>query len=447
MSQSRTPFTLPFFTAAALRRRVTWLIRIRWLAIVVFGIGIALGCYFPAIHVQCKALVLILIGLVLVNAIYILLRDYVIRQHKDYLINLIVIQMVGDLLILTVLIHFTGGIESPLYFFYLFHIITAAVIFPGTRPYGFAGLAVILYTTLLGTEWLGVLPHFNFYEGVDITRYTEIVVFTWLIFLMTIFLSTYLAKNVTDRYRRVRTRLEFTNRRLQELNRAKTNFLRVSSHELKAPISTIQSTLAVIHDILHDQVDDRVLDMAARSMKKTEEMIALLNDLSDLTYGDLRRAGEFVETDLRELVQEVLQDEKITASAHHITLDAEMPKSPVKLVCDPDAIRKVLRNLVTNGVRYTPESGSVLIRLMDASDEILLEVRDTGIGIAASDLKKIFHEFYRTPQAKSVSSAGSGLGLAIVERLVDEHGGYVTVESIVDQGSTFQVHFPKEIVP
>ncbi|MCF7802318.1 MAG: hypothetical protein K9N34_09915, partial [Candidatus Marinimicrobia bacterium] len=339
-------FTLPFFTAAALRRRVTWLTKIRWLAIIAFGIGIALGCYFPSIHVQCKALVLILVGLVIVNVVYILLRDYVIRQHKDYLVNLIIIQMVGDLLILTVLIHFTGGIESPLYFFYLFHIITAAVIFPGTRPYGFAGLAVILYTTLLATEWLDILPHFNFYEGVDITRYTEIVVFTWLIFLMTIFLSTYLAKNVTDRYRRVRTRLEFTNRRLQELNRAKTNFLRVSSHELKAPISTVQSTLAVIRDILHDQVDERVQDMAGRAIKKTEEMIGLLNDLSDLTYGDLRRAGEFVETDLRELVKEILQDEEITADAHHITLNAEMPKSAVKLVCDPDAIRKVIRNLV-----------------------------------------------------------------------------------------------------
>ncbi|MCF7840992.1 MAG: ATP-binding protein, partial [Candidatus Marinimicrobia bacterium] len=147
------------------------------------------------------------------------------------------------------------------------------------------------------------------------------------------------------------------------------------------------------------------------------------------------------------LVKEILQDEEITADAHHITLNAEMPKSAVKLVCDPDAIRKVIRNLVTNGVRYTPEEGSVVIRLTDASDEILLEVADTGIGIEATELKQIFHEFYRTPQAKSVSSAGTGLGLAIVERLVDEHGGYVTVESEVDQGSTFQVHFPKEIVP
>ena len=437
---------LPFFTAGSLKRRLIWLIRIRWFAILAFGLGIGLGQFFPSMHIDGFALSLVLVLLVLMNGLYLFLRDRIIRNDHQRLINLMITQIVGDLFILTILIYFTGSAESPLYFFYLFHMIVAAIIFPGTRPYHFAFLAVTLYTSLLVLEWCGILPHFPFYRGSEIAGRPEIVIFNWAIFIMTVFLSTYLAQDVTNRYRRVRMRLEMTNRRLQDLNRAKTNFLRVSSHELKAPIATIQSTLTVIRDILGENVDDRVRDMADRAIKRTDEMINLLKDLSDLTYGDLRHAGNFKQIDLNGLLTEVVGDELISAQARQIEMDLTPSKTPAKMVCDPEAIKKVFRNLVTNAIRYTPAGGSIHVKLENLATEILLEVCDTGIGLEPEEIQQIFNEFYRSPTAKKLTSAGTGLGLAIVQRLVDEHHGFITVSSQVNQGSTFQVHFPKESV-
>lgn len=446
MARTDKNIELPFFTAGSLKRRLNWLIRIRWLAILVFGLGIGLGQFFPTMHIDVLALGLILVLLVVMNGVYTFLRDRIIRNDNQRLIKLMITQIVGDLFILTILIHFTGSAESPLYFFYLFHIIVAAIIFPGTRPYHFAILAVALYTSLLALEWFHILPHFPFYRGIETATRPEIVVFNWAIFIMTIFLSTYLAQDVTNRYRRVRTRLEFTNRRLQDLNRAKTNFLRVSSHELKAPIATIQSTLTVIRDILGENVDERVRDMADRAIKKTNEMINLLKDLSDLTYGDLRHAGDFMEIDLNDLISEIITDELISAQTKNIEMIFTPSPTPGKMVCDPEAMKKIFRNLVTNAVRYTPAGGKIQVKLTNSTREILLEVSDTGIGLEEEEIRNIFNEFYRTPTAKKLTNAGTGLGLAIVQRLVDEHHGFITVSSQVNQGSTFQVHFPKESV-
>jgi len=183
-----------------------------------------------------------------------------------------------------------------------------------------------------------------------------------------------------------------------------------------------------------------------RAIKRTDEMINLLKDLSDLTYGDLRHAGNFKQIDLNGLLTEVVGDELISAQARQIEMDLTPSKTPAKMVCDPEAIKKVFRNLVTNAIRYTPAGGSIHVKLENLATEILLEVCDTGIGLEPEEIQQIFNEFYRSPTAKKLTSAGTGLGLAIVQRLVDEHHGFITVSSQVNQGSTFQVHFPKESV-
>ena len=434
---------LPAFSAASLLRRNRWLIRLRWYAILVMLAGILATGLLPPEQQTAHKLAIILGVLVLSNLIYLYSTHISGIFTKIRLVKLLTTQMFVDLAILTLLIYFTGGIESPLAFFYVFHIIIASVIFPGRLPYLYAGLAVMLYSTMLALENLGLLPHVRFYPGVQVADNIQIVVSTWLIFLTTIFASAYLAKNVTDRHRRVRDELELANAKLQDVNRSKTNFLRLSSHEMKAPIITIQSALMVIRDVLDEGVDERVLDMVDRAIKKTDEMILILQDLAHLTYGNLKEKAEFRLLNICDLLRDAVDGQSADAQRKAVDLKLELQEHDCQYRGDLHALQRVFNNLVSNAVRYTPEGGKVRVRLAVSETGLSVEVTDTGIGIPQEEQTNIFQEFYRTPEARKTIREGTGLGLSIVQRMVELHDGHIELKSETGAGSSFRVVLPR----
>src|SRR6185295_17015281 len=113
-----------------------------------------------------------------------------------------------------------------------------------------------------------------------------------------------------------------------------------------------------------------------------------------------------------------------------------------ELFVDPGRIKQVLYNLVSNGIKFTPRGGTVRLTAYVEDDHVAIDVADTGVGIAAENLPRLFHEFEQIPQARGVRPEGTGLGLALTKRLVALHGGEVSVESKVGQGSVFSVWLP-----
>ena len=115
---------------------------------------------------------------------------------------------------------------------------------------------------------------------------------------------------------------------------------------------------------------------------------------------------------------------------------------PAYISGDPNALAELIGNLLSNAIQYTPTGGSVRVRVTLADNHVLLAVSDTGIGIAASALPRIFEGFYRAENAKQVFHSGTGMGLPIVKRLVETHGGALSVNSTPGQGTTFTVTLP-----
>ena len=434
---------LPAFTAASLLRRNLWLIRLRWYAALGLLAGILGSVVLLPSHHDQVSLSAILAILILSNLFYLYATRISNVFTKSRLVKLLQTQMTVDILLLTLLIYYTGGIESPLSFFYVFHIIIASIIFPGSLPYLYAGMAVVLYTLLLAIDHLHLVPHVYFYSDVYMAGRVEVVIATWLIFLTTIFASAYLAKSVTDRHRRVRAKLELANLRLQEVNRSKTDFFRVSSHEMKSPIITVQSALMVVRDVLGDGVDPKVMDMIGRAIRKTDDMIVMLKDLSDLTYGSLKERAEFKQVNLCEIIHDAVEAEESSAHVKGIDVRIEVPDEDCLYYCDPHALNKVFNNLVSNAIRYTDEGGRVDIQLRRNAVEWTASVQDTGMGIPADEQQNIFQEFYRTPDARRTIKEGTGLGLAIVQRMVELHEGRIELKSEVGKGTTFTVHLPR----
>jgi len=436
---------IPTFSIASMLRRDKWLIRLRWIAILGLFSGVVLLKIIdlgPRSSLNAMAVMgFILLGL---NLIYLAYATTQKQFGMSSLVILLNVQMVMDLLVLTILIYLTGSEESPLSFFYVFHIILASIIFPGGFSYLYSLLVILLYSGLLLLEHSIYLDHICFFNELHLYNDSRVVVGILFIFVVTMMVSAYLAQNVTERHRRVRTKLEAANKKLQEINETKTTFFRYASHEMKAPIATIQSTLMVIEDILGTKADERVINMLNRAIGRTSETIGMLKDLADLTYGNFQEQQQFEILGLRKLLADMVADAKPNSDRKGQSLTFKAAESPFDYYGDADALRKIFNNLISNAIRYTQESGNITVSLEKVSLNYVVKVSDDGQGIPQSEQVNIFKEFYRTPTARKAISEGTGLGLAIVMRMVELHNGDIQVDSQERQGSTFTVQLPFE---
>ena len=433
----------PAFSSSSLLRRDKWLISLRWFAILGLLLGVAL-LYSIKLGPEDSVLWMGMIGLIMIvlNLVYLGIASAKHQFGRTGLVLLLNAQMVIDLLLLTILVHLTGAEESPLILFYVFHIILASIIFPGGFSYYYSFLVIFLFTSLLGLGHSGIVEHQCFFKEIHLGGDPRFAVVIWFVFTATMILAAYLAQNVTERHRHVREKLEVANRKLQEVNKTKTTFFRYASHEMKAPVATIQSTLMVIDEVLGDKIDDRVRDMVKRAVGKTSEIIEMLKDLADLTYGNLQEQQEKAPVDLGNLLEELTTDMLPGAERKQQKISYKGPDTPCMFDGNLDALKKVFNNLISNAIRYTQDGGNITVELIHKPDVYCVEISDDGPGIPESEQVNVFKEFYRTPAAKKQISEGTGLGLSIVERMVELHAGSIDLISNGGRGSKFIVELP-----
>ena len=239
-----------------------------------------------------------------------------------------------------------------------------------------------------------------------------------------------------------RAALAVQNERLRELDHLKDNLISVVSHELRTPLTSILGYLALLdHD--HDELTQRqrhFLGVIGRNADR------LLNLVVDLLFVAQARAGQMVldrrPVDLSDLVDHAV--EVALPAANERQIKVTVVQSAGALVKgDRQRLAQVLDNLLSNALKFTPRNGAVEVRLAAANGEVVLEVTDTGMGIAASAQRELFTRFFRTDAAIGAAIQGTGLGLSIVKAIVDGHGGQVGVESAEGQGATFRVVLPQ----
>ena len=206
------------------------------------------------------------------------------------------------------------------------------------------------------------------------------------------------------------------------------------THELNTPLSVIQLELEALNDGM--QTPDDASTHVKREINLLENLVSDLTLLTDFGEGKLHLDKEL--TDIEALARNAISRWQAQADAKKITLSLEIPESLPQISIDPRRITQVLGNLIANALHYTPEGGKINIRLTPSDHgSILFTVRDTGIGIAHTDLPHIFDRFYRADYARSRHTGGRGLGLAIAKEIVELHGGHIWAESILNEGSLF----------
>lgn len=228
--------------------------------------------------------------------------------------------------------------------------------------------------------------------------------------------------------------------RLKEAEKFRKQYLGNVAHELKTPIFNIQGYISTLLDGgLEDEVINR--KYLERAEKSVERMINILGDLDTISRLDSDMNQMRPESfDMVALCKEIAEQVEMEAAKRNITIQvkgADNLPSRCWVSADKFYIGQVLENLIVNSIRYGKEGGLTKITCRDMLDKVLVEVEDDGIGIAKSDLPRVFERFYRTDKGRSREQGGTGLGLAIVKHIIENHGEKVSVRSELGAGSTF----------
>jgi signal transduction histidine kinase len=212
-----------------------------------------------------------------------------------------------------------------------------------------------------------------------------------------------------------------------------------ASHELRTPLATISTEMqwALARERSSDQLRAS-LEGTARAARRMEGVVERLLALAREESGGPLDAA--VAVDLDALVREVAAD--LMPLAAERRLNVAIDSQAVSIVGDPDRLREAVTHLITNAIRYNAVAGHVRIRLRRCGDRAEIAVSDTGAGIAAADLPRVFEPFFRTDAARSRDAGGAGLGLAVTRAIIRRHGGEVTCESEPDRGTTMTVSMP-----
>jgi PAS domain S-box-containing protein len=241
--------------------------------------------------------------------------------------------------------------------------------------------------------------------------------------------------------------LEAQNRRIRESSRLKSEFLANMSHELRTPLNSIIGFADLLHDgdVPPDSPQHR--EFLGDILKSGRHLLQLINDVLDLAKveaGKLEYRPEPL--DLGLLVGEVTTVTRGIAGAKRIEVSVEIDDAVTQVVGDPSRLKQILYNFVSNALKFTPESGHVWIRARaEGPDSFRLEVEDTGVGIAESDLGRLFVEFQQLDTGTTKRHAGTGLGLALTKRIVEGQRGSVGVTSVLGKGSSFYAILPRHL--
>lgn len=255
-----------------------------------------------------------------------------------------------------------------------------------------------------------------------------------------------LSPNRGDEFGRLAASYHTMARQLSELERLRAEFVGIASHELKTPINVILGYLELLQDGIYGELSPKQREILATLTKQANTLTRLVKRLLDISRFeasggklDVRRV------DLQKLLTTLEDSFSVLAMQREISFSVNHGAGlPATVMWDEDQINEVLGNLISNAFKFTARGGKVSITAMPDDGKVSITVKDRGVGISADQLPHIFDKFYQANNQAQAATKGTGLGLAIAKEIVEAHGGEISVESHVGQGTTFLVTFPVE---
>jgi len=423
-------------------------INLRWIMVIGIFVTSKFAKFGLGIDLPIIPIFIVTFCILIFNLICLYLHKHV-KSYESFA-NL---QISVDWIALVFLVHYTGGIESPVIFYFIFHVIISAILLSEKKCYLQTSFALILIISLSILEYFHVIPHVHIKELFPNPVYDNGLYLLSIIFfsVTSLYISAYLATSVNNRLRKreneiVTLKNEITDayNKLEAIDREKSEFTYKVTHELRSPLSAIQSLLKSIEEGYAGEISEKARDLVIRSEKRTSFLITLVNGLLDLIAGKIGKPkeGDIKLIDINIAVKNTLHLMQEKTKAKNLKIIIKTTPEPSYLNIVPDDFDIILTNLIDNSVKYTEQEGTISINSTITDKEVKLEISDTGIGITTEDLNKIFNEFYRSKNAKVAELRGTGLGMSIVKNLIKQYGGSIDVQSQIEKGTTVTISFP-----
>jgi len=445
-------------TEQELFERLGWFTHVRWAAGVCAIVFLGVGWYLFHVRFAWPWALAVIAALFAYNLVFALrVRRLHGRPHieKRSIRRLAHAQITCDLLAVGALVHTIGGAENHFILLFIFPMIVASEFFAPRVAYGYATLAAVLINLIGWGEYyfqgahhvLDVLSPDGRLEPLVSAQASHRHVFVLQVcFVMTfaVYATVFIASSIAGRLRIREEEVARAYKDLKSLEQIKSQFMRKTSHELRAPIGAMQSLLKAGVSQMAAGAPGRA--MVDRAVARSESMLDLVDDL--LRYSRLQAAvmqERFEPVELAEIVRSAADLFRAQADEKQIGLAVAVV--PARVMGARDGLIDLVNNLISNAIRYTPAGGRVEVRLGCENEHGVLTVADTGIGISADELPRVFDEFFRGEKAKQTVQHGTGLGMTIAKRVVDLHGGRIDVESEVGRGTTFRVTLPECALP
>lgn len=437
--------------------RLKWSVAVRYLMISVVAVltivGYELGLNFDLIGVLIAATIAFVFNLTS-NLVY---RDVYYPKFWPY------IGVFLDMIVITLIVHATGGVESIFLPLYLLQLVGTNVHFsklaaPMNLIFGGG-----MFIAVVSLEFQGILPHNSlgiFQEALYLNQLYIFSVTLTMICLMGI--SSYRSGYVVRSLQTVENELlkanrellklnvvySKVNRRLKEIDQMKTEFISVASHQMRTPLSAVKWVLRMLLDGDLGQLNSQQSEMLTKGYQTNERMILLINDLLNVSrIEEGRFQYRFVHMSIEEVVESVIQELYNMIKKRSIKFVYNVKKGEIpKLNFDPQKIRLVVQNLIDNAVKFTPPGGKVTVNLKSDGEKVYFTVTDSGVGIPTTQQHRIFSKFFRADNVIRMQTDGSGLGLFIVKNVIEKHQGQIWFESTEGKGTTFTFSLPIQVI-
>jgi signal transduction histidine kinase len=227
-------------------------------------------------------------------------------------------------------------------------------------------------------------------------------------------------------------------------NHVRANFVSMVSHELRTPLNSVHGFIDLLLQGQMGELNEEQHTYLGYTQEGVQQLVSIVEDILFMTRSD---SGQFEmkqqEVDLRVLVKQIIDSLQPQALKAEVVLDKDIPAPSPILYVDPQRMKQVLNNLVTNAIKFTPPGGTVTVRARPYNERFLMiSVSDTGYGIPVEDRQHVFERFYQSNHAQQSKLGGYGLGLPIAKLIVEQHGGEISFESVIDKGTTFNFTAP-----
>jgi signal transduction histidine kinase len=424
-------------------RQTYWLIKLRWLAIAGICAATFFACNIMDVPVKDLQLYCVAAALVLENIIsLLLLKHFTGNVAIKRIINF---QITADLLALTILLHYSGGIENPIIIYFVFHMIIASILLSARESYLQATVASLLIALLGTLEYEGIVPHHCLEGFIACNMHQGIFYVLGHVFILvtTLYIVVYMTSSISIQLRNQEEAYRQANIQLQQKDRIKDEYVLRVTHDIKGHLAAIQSCLSVLANGIAGPLSEQQADFVASAHDRTQKLTKFVRALLRLTEMRLSDKFEMNLFSLKDTVSSSIESVRAKAEDKNINLSSGIEHAAEKVFGNQFSVEETITNLLLNSIKYTPEKGSVRVRVKDEGENVLVEISDTGIGIPEKEIDKVFDEFYRASNARKVERDGTGLGLSIAKQTIERHGGRIWAESRKGEGTKIIFTLPK----